>query len=290
MDVFTDDQKRACIAIQLSGLLPRQFWQCTEVLQDPSRFLGRDVSYYTALGLSQRVGCRLASPDWEKVDQSWMWALQSDCHFLCYGDKSYPKALHCMVDRPLALYAKGDLSLLSKPLLAMVGSRNCSEYGSLTARRYAYALAADYGIVSGLALGIDAQCHLGCLDRGGETIAVLGLDVATVYPKRHRQLYANIEQHGLLLSEMPIGSPYHVSLFPRRNRIITGLSLAVVVVEARKKSGALLSALFALEQGKEVYAIPGQVDSPQAQGCHWLIQQGAFCVAEVADIRLNLGG
>ncbi len=217
-------------------------------------------------------------------DLKWLHA-SSDHHLLTWDSPEYPALLKEIADPPPVLYAKGQLSCLEPAKLAMVGTRNPSPQGSENAFYFAKELA-GYGmvIVSGLALGIDAQAHKGCLAADGQTIAVLGTGLDCIYPYRHQELAHKISEKGLLLSEFPLKSPPTAGHFPRRNRIISGLSLSTLVVEAAIKSGSLITARMALEQNRDVLAIPGSIHNPLARGCHYLLQQGAKLVVTVKDI------
>lgn len=202
---------------------------------------------------------------------------------------AFPPALRDIPDSPVLLYCRGGLDWLDLPAVAIIGSRAASDYG----RRIAAALAADLAaagmiIVSGAAYGIDAAAHRGALTSGGGTIAVLGCGVDVPYPRAHAELLASIAANGLVLSEYPLGTRPEAFRFPVRNRIISGLARAVVVVEATEKSGSLITARLALDQGREVFAVPGRVDSPKSVGTHRLIQQGAHLVLNAADILEEL--
>jgi DNA processing protein len=217
-------------------------------------------------------------------DLNWLNAVE-DNHLLTWDSPHYPLLLKEISDPPIVLYAKGQLSSLEQLKLAVIGSRNPSVTGSENAKFFAKALAA-YGItiVSGLALGIDSQAHLGCLEANGSTIAVLGTGIDFVYPRRNVRLAEQITQNGLLLSEFPLKSPPIAGHFPRRNRIISGLSLCTLVVEAAMKSGSLITARMALEQNRDVLAIPSSIHNPLGRGCHYLVQQGAKLVTSVKDV------
>lgn len=202
----------------------------------------------------------------------------------------YPSALLSLPDKPVVLYCQGDLSCLNQPSLAIVGARSATEYG----KRVASALAAELAgqgitVVSGAAFGIDASAHRGTLAANGRTIAVLGCGVDVVYPPSHAQLLDAIGARGLVLSEYPLGTQPEGFRFPARNRIISGLVDGVIVVEATEKSGSLITAALALEQGRDVFAVPGRIDSPKSAGTHRLIQQGACLVQTVNDILEALG-
>ncbi|KAA1174493.1 DNA-protecting protein DprA [Marinobacter salinexigens] len=219
----------------------------------------------------------------------------SDCERLGIGiitwpDRRYPEALRHVHDAPLVLYTRGDQSLIQLDQIGMVGSRNATRAGLDHARRFAAELSSrDLLVTSGLALGIDGAAHAGALDSGYPTVAVIGCGLDRIYPAQHQRLGERVIEHGLLVSEYPPGTPARASHFPQRNRIISGLSRGVLVVEAGLKSGSLITARMALEQGREVFAIPGSVHSPVARGCHHLIKQGARLVETVDDILEELG-
>ena len=224
-----------------------------------------------------------------EVDLAWEQASPTH-HLLTWDDPAYPALLREIHDPPIVLYASGQLSCFAHPTLAMIGTRNPSYSGREIARQFASKLATlPVTIVSGLALGIDAEAHASCVEAQGCTIAVLGSGINRIYPYRHRGLAEKIKEKGLIISELTLGTPPSAGHFPRRNRIISGLSLATLVVEAAIKSGSLITARLALEQNREVMAIPGAINNPQASGCHYLLQQGAKLITSVADIVEELG-
>jgi DNA processing protein len=207
------------------------------------------------------------------------------------ADPEFPRAVSEIADPPALLYVKGRLELLQRPSLAIVGSRNASAQGAENAESFARALS-DGGltIASGMALGIDAAAHRGGLAGSSSSVAVVGTGLDIVYPARNRALAHELAERGVLISEFPLGTPPLPANFPRRNRLISGLALGCLVVEAAVGSGSLITARGALEQGREVFAIPGSIHSPLAKGCHALIKQGAKLVESAADVleELNL--
>lgn len=231
-----------------------------------------------------------------QLEKTWQWLQEAlpgtQRTVLTLGDARYPQALLDIPDPPLMLYAMGrlDLPLHSTHCLAVVGSRNPTPQGALNARQLACALAqAGVTIVSGLALGIDGAAHQGALDGGAgadalATVAVVGTGLDRVYPRQHHALAHAVTQHGWLVSEYPLGTPPLAANFPRRNRLIAGLSQSTLVVEAALKSGSLITARLAAEQGKEVFALPGSIHAPQARGCHALIRDGAQLVESAQDV------
>ena len=209
---------------------------------------------------------------------------------ICHQDPEYPDPLRVIDDFPVLLFFRGNIDILARPMVALVGSRKASSYGLESGRRLAAELAGNgIAVVSGVAAGIDGAVHRGALSEGGLTIGVLGCGLDVIYPRNHGKLYAQIAGQGLLLSEYPCGTRPDGFRFPARNRIISGLSLAVVVVEATLKSGSLITARLALDQGREVFAVPGRIDSPTSAGTHHLLRQGALLVESGEDIIAELG-
>ena len=200
-------------------------------------------------------------------------------------DRDYPELLKSIPDAPMVLYIKGKLDCLLGLNIAVIGSRKASSYGLLTAERISRQLASlGVTIISGMARGIDSTAHRGALDAGGRTVAVLGSGVLNIYPPENASLAKKISNNGALISEFPLKRAPLRENFPRRNRIVSGLSKGVVVVEAAKRSGALITADLALDQGRDVFAIPGEVDSPTSYGTNYLIKQGAKLVDSAEDI------
>jgi DNA processing protein len=213
------------------------------------------------------------------------WSEQPACRVLTLNDSSYPLLLKEIGDAPLLLYVRGQVELLSQPQLAIVGTRNPTYAGRDSAEQFAGVLAqAGLVITSGLALGIDTASHRGALMANAPTIAVLGTGLDYIYPAANKSLARQIAQAGVLVSEFPPLMPPISTNFPRRNRIISGLSLGVVVIEAALRSGSLITARCAAEQGREVFAVPGSIHNPLARGCHKLIRQGAKLIETAADI------
>ena len=221
----------------------------------------------------------------QKIENTLDWLSQDGHSLTTFADAQYPQLLLQIPDPPPMLYALGDASHLNRPALAIVGSRNATPQGLANARSFAKA-ASNSGltVVSGLALGIDTAAHRGALDGSGSTVAVLGCGVDIDYPRSNAALAREITQHGAIVSEFALGTPPLTSNFPRRNRIISGLTQGCLVVEAALASGSLITARLAAEHGREVFAIPGSIHSPLARGCHALIRQGAKLVETAADI------
>ena len=220
------------------------------------------------------------------------WLDRPDTHLLTPADVGYPALLREIAGPPPQLFVRGSLEALSLPQLAIVGSRNATPAGTETAHDFASHLArGGFCVTSGLAEGIDAAAHRGALHAGGRTIAVCGTGPDIVYPRRHERLADDIVANGgAIVSEFAPGTPVFRSNFPRRNRLISGLSVGTLVVEAGVRSGALITARHAMEQGREVFAIPGSIHNPVARGCHLLIRNGAKLVETATDIVEELGG
>nr|WP_157282201.1 DNA-processing protein DprA [Pelomonas sp. Root1237] len=226
----------------------------------------------------------------ELIDKAQAWLAEPGHDLLVLGDADYPPRLLATADPPLLLWLQGRRELLGAPSIAIVGSRNPTAQGGDNARAFARALArGGYTIVSGLALGVDAAAHEGALDADGATIAVVGTGLDQVYPRRNEKLAARLlAGGGLIVSEYSLGTPVLPANFPRRNRIIAGLAQGCLVVEAAVQSGSLITARQAVEAGREVFAIPGSIHSPQARGCHALIRQGAKLVESAQDVLEEL--
>jgi DNA processing protein len=228
--------------------------------------------------------------NWHDAEKDLQWLNESAHHLVILGEENYPKALAAIANPPPFLFVKGNVAVLNQKQIAIVGSRNPTHYGIKTTQLFAHGFAsAGLTVTSGLALGIDAIAHETVLEVLGKTIAILAVGLDQVYPKRHQTLAENIlQQEGALVSEFGIGIKPVAENFPRRNRIISGLSLGVLVTEATVKSGSLITARYALEQGREVFAVPGSIFQTLSQGCHALIKQGAICVEKVADVLAEL--
>lgn len=235
----------------------------------------------------------------QRQEAAWRWlqgqddalpALKGPRHVVPWGSPEYPKLLATLPDPPLMLYVTGSLIAWHRPSVAVVGSRNPTAQGLDHAKAFAAALSrAGWGVISGLALGIDGAAHEGALAALGATVAVMGTGPDRIYPRRHHALARHIiESAGALVSEFPPGSPVGHENFPLRNRIIAGLTLGTLVVEAAVESGSLITAKLAIDAGREVFAIPGSIHSPQSKGCHALIRQGAKLVETAADILEEL--
>ena len=276
---------------KIDGLDCQTFCQLLKTFGSPSEIYRKKFKELRVM-VSEKIALEIAlGVDQADLQDTLNWLAKANNHIVTLADPDYPKALLEIADPPPLLYAKGNIALLNKLSIAIVGSRNASVQGEKNAEAFAQGLA-EHGlcIVSGLALGIDGAAHRGALKAKGDTIAVVGTGLDMVYPAQHRDLAHQIASSGLIISEFPLGTLSKPQNFPRRNRLISGLSLGCLVVEANLKSGSQITARLSAEQGREVFAIPGSIHSPLAKGCHQLIKQGAKLVDSLQDIveELNL--
>lgn len=285
---------------QIPGLGPvslKQLWQrfgsAEAILAAPRQCLtelGLRRSVIDALMASAAHTASTATLSSKTIETNELWLADPQHHLLTLEDPSYPEVLRQIADPPPLLYLLGDAELLNMPQIALVGSRNATAQGLENSYAYSRYLS-ERGLIpnSGLALGIDAAAHAGGLDGLGLTVAVLGTGIDRIYPARHQGLAKQIvKQGGVLVSELGLGTPPMAQNFPKRNRIISALSLGVLVVEAALKSGSLITARQAMEQGKEVFALPGSIHNPLSKGCHSLIRQGALLVDSAEQILEEL--
>ena len=243
----------------------------------------------SALAIKPSVINALINKTKPDISADLKWKLEDNHHIITLFDEAYPAQLKQLPDAPPILYVRGDPDYLKQPQLAVVGTRNPTAVGRKTAREFASHLSnAGITITSGLASGIDGASHEGALQGLAGTIAVVAHGLDIVYPAQHQKLAQRITEHGAVISEMPVGTQPQRGLFPRRNRLISALALGTLVVEAAFKSGSLITAKYALEQNREVFAIPGSIHNPMARGCHQLIRQGAKLVETAGDILEEL--
>ena len=288
---ITEDELRARLQIwRAAGIGPASINRLLNHFGSAVAALDASDSEMAKAGLKPDIiqNLRAVPAEAALADLEWLHRAQHR-HILVPEDTLYPKQLRDVKAAPPILFVAGNPELLNEPQLAMVGSRTPTHYGKDNAQAFAQYLA-KHGITvtSGLALGIDAVSHQGALDAGGHTIAVIATGLDIMYPAKNRSLAEHIVEQGVIVSEFPIGVKPQAQNFPRRNRIISGLSLGTLVVEAALQSGSLVTAQHALEQGREVFAIPGSIHSPLAHGCHRLIRQGAKLVETAADILEEL--
>jgi len=240
-------------------------------------------------GIGEKIAQKIHSLNKDDIDKELILARKLDIKILTLDDKDYPENLKNIYDPPIVLYVKGELKEEDKYSIGIVGSRRASFYGLAKSEEFAFALAdKGFTIISGMARGIDSSSHRGALKRGGRTIAVIGSGFKHIYPVENQKLAEEISRSGAVISEFPIDTLPLKQNFPRRNRVISGLSLGLLVVEAARNSGALITADFALEQGRDVFALPGKVDSHTSFGTNELIKQGAKLVSCVDDILEEL--
>ena len=275
-----------------SGIGPATFNQLFEHFQKPDTlFNSPQALKQLDLAPARRLAVQQAiqEPDWQAVEQALRWSEAPENHILLLTQAEYPELLKQIHAPPPLLFVKGQLNVLNDIQLAMVGSRNPSVDGHETAWQFAHHLArSGMVITSGMALGIDAQSHYGALEANGKSIAVAGTGLDRIYPARHKKLAWQLIEQGAIISEYPLGTGPMKHNFPQRNRIISGLSVGTLVVEAALKSGSLITAQTALEQAREVFAIPGSIHNPLTRGCHQLIKSGAKLVETAEDILEEL--
>ena len=273
----------------ISGLGDGSLRKLLKTFGLPANIFAAPVSELTTVVKREIARAIAEGPDLEALKPTREWLEQPENHFVTLADSTYPQSLLDLPDAPAMLYVKGRLELLNATSMAIVGSRNATPQGEENAEAFAEVFSqAGISVISGLALGIDAAAHRGGLRGDASTIAVVGTGLDTVYPARNKTLAHQIARHGALVSEFPLGTPPNRENFPRRNRIISGLSRGVLVVEAALSSGSLITARLAAEQGRDVFAIPGSIHSPFSKGCHSLIKQGAKLVESAQDVLEEL--
>lgn len=272
-----------------SGLSPATMIDLVHKLSSTEAIFNASTSQLLGNGLNAKQIQQLQQQPIDEVTRDLAWLSKASHGILFFDDAAYPAPLLTLSEPPFALFYIGDIDYLKQPQLAMVGSRNATKVGLQTATDFASHLSnAGITITSGLAHGIDAASHKGALDGIAGSIAVVANGLHNIYPKANTQLAAAIAGDGCIISESAVGTEPHKYLFPRRNRIISGLSLGTLVVEAALKSGSLITSRHAMEQGKEVFAIPGSIHNPLSRGCHQLIKSGAKLVESASDILEEL--
>ncbi len=273
----------------ITGIGGATFHTLIQTFGSAEAALNASLGQLSALPIKADAISALGNRQHPKIDADLNWATEKDHHIITLLDDRYPSQLKDLSDAPPVLYVRGDPDYLLQPQLAMVGTRNPTAAGRNTAKEFAHHLS-DVGITitSGLASGIDGASHEGALQGLAGSIAVVAHGLDIVYPAQHQRLAQEISENGAVVSEMPIGTQLQRGMFPRRNRLISALSLGTLVVEAAQKSGSLITARFALEQNREVFAIPGSIHNPMARGCHQLIRQGAKLVESADDILEDL--
>ena len=282
-----DSRAEAWVALQVAGVAPRALLEMLRTFGSPEAVLGATPAQRRAAVASASPAKSLAiAPDPERVAHTLRWLADTpDASLVAWDDADYPAALLEIADPPPVFYCRGRRELLSRPALAIVGSRNATPQGCADAEAFARTLAAGgLAIVSGRALGSDAAAHRGAVGEPGGSIAVIGTGPDRIYPARNRNLAHELAARGAIVSDFAPGTPPLATNFPRRNRLISGLSRGVLVVEAALASGSLITARLAAEQGREVFALPGSIHSPLSKGCHRLIRDGAKLVETAQDI------
>lgn len=274
---------------RVKGVGVKNYFTLLNAFGTPASTFKASLSDLKEAGVTTAIANAIKSFDYSQVDQDLTWLERDGCHVMCWCDEDYPVLLREIPDPPPVLFIRGDRTALSALQIAMVGTRNPSPMALKTAHAFAKSFA-TFGltVTSGLALGIDQASHRGALDAKGITIAVAATGLDRIYPASHKPLAEQIIITGAIVSEFPIGTQAKPGYFPRRNRIISGLSLGVLVVEAAIKSGTLVTARLAMEQGREVFAIPGSIHNPLSKGCHHLIRQGAKLVETAEDVLEDL--
>ncbi|MGB7905059.1 MAG: DNA-processing protein DprA [Steroidobacteraceae bacterium] len=286
-----DDQKRWLALAQAPGLLAGQLQDWLAQGASPIDLTRESQAALASIGLGKAAIQALLQPDGAAIDDDLGWLHAAANRWLVtWGSANYPPLLAQIPDAPLVLYVEGDPMALCLPQLAIVGTRNPTALGRDTATQFALHLAqAGLAVTSGLALGIDAAAHRGALHAGARTIAVVGRGLDAIYPRENESLALEIVgRQGALVTDLPIGTPPLKQNFPRRNRILSGLAVGTLVVEAALRSGSLITARLAADHGREVFAIPGSIHNPMVRGCHRLLRQGARLVESVDDIFAEL--
>ena len=283
-------QQNWLVALRAPGLGGQRLRRLLQAFGNLDALFSATDARLAAAGLGQETINALRAPDEALLERDLAWLAGADHHLLTIDAEAYPSLLRNIPGAPAALWVAGDVDRLWQPQVAIVGSRNPTAGGLEHAQAFSAELARlGFTITSGLAAGIDVAAHRAALDTpGGSTIAVLGTGPDVHYPARNAEVSRRIERHGALVSEFPPGTTAHASHFPSRNRIISGLALGVLVVEAGIQSGSLITARLAAEQGREVFALPGSLHNPLAKGCHLLIKQGARLVESTADMLSEL--
>jgi len=275
--------------LHTAGVGPATFHTLLETFGSVEAALNASSKQLSGLAIKAETISALRSQEKPDVEADLNWSEENNHHIITLLDERYPTQLKDLLDAPPLLYVRGDPDYLLQPQLAMVGTRNPTAAGRSTAKEFARHLSnVGITITSGLASGIDGASHEGALHGLAGSIAVVAHGLDIVYPAQHQKLAQAISENGAVVSEMPIGTQPLRGLFPRRNRLISALSLGTLVVEAAHKSGSLITARFALEQNREVFAIPGSIHNPMARGCHQLIRQGAKLVESADDILEEL--
>lgn len=280
------EKSALCALHSIKGLGNRSLWHIKSTLGSFELCLRAESDQLKTINLSPEVINEILNIR-QKAEQQKQWQIIREKGFdaISFEDESYPRLLRNISNPPYILYAKGDITLADNLCLAVVGSRTATTYGKMAARKFGLELVQNNTVVvSGMARGIDTEAQLGALEGNGHTIAVLGSGLDVIYPRENTKMFNQICETGLVFSEYPLGTAPEPGNFPARNRIISGLSRGVIVIEAMEKSGALITVDFALEQGRDVFAVPGPINSKTSVGTNNLIKQGAKLVTSVEDV------
>ncbi len=275
--------------LKVPGIGVRKFYKILKIFEEPYKVFNSNTQKLRNSGIFNNKSLDfIATINQDIVLNDIKWQQQKDCYIITLIDENYPDKLKQIIDPPPVLYIRGNLSLINKRQLAIVGSRNPTTTGTDIAYNFAKQLSSSIIITSGMAVGIDSSAHLGALSANNPTIAVCGTGLDRIYPASSKNIAKQIAISGALISELPIGTPPMANNFPKRNRIITGLSDALLVVEASIKSGSMISAKTALEQNRDIFAIPGSIKNPLTAGTHQLIKDGAMLTDNITDITTSL--
>ncbi|MDF1827957.1 MAG: DNA-processing protein DprA [Legionellaceae bacterium] len=284
-----NNQHALLVLNRLPHVGPRTIAKLLRRWPEPQNIFNLSLTELLHAGVPERLANILLQANIKLIDRDLRWQDKANHTLLTWFDAAYPALLKEIPDAPPVLYALGDMTSLKGTKLAMVGTRTPTITGAETAWQFARDLGEQgVTIVSGLARGVDGEAHRGCLAGQGRTIAVLGTGIDCNYPRQHAKLKEEIQEKGLVLSEFPLGTPPAAGHFPRRNRIISGLSGATLVIECSLNSGSLITAHLALEQNRNVMALPGSIHNPEAKGCHALLQQGAALVTSPQEVLQEL--
>ena len=288
--VTSQDLVSWLVLIRSPGLSPITIKKLLYEFGSPNQLVNADRDLLVEKGLKPQSITYFQHPDWKKIESDLVWLDKSGNHFISCIDKHYPQLLRNIPDPPTGLFVSGDVEIMNQPQIAIIGTRKPTPGGKRVAIEFAYRLGnCGITVTSGLAVGIDTAAHQGALASDRPTIAVLANGLDMVYPRSNRELAEKICEEGALISEFPVFTNPIPANFPRRNRIISGLAVGTLVVEAAIKSGSLITARLAMEQGREVFAVPGSIFNPVSCGCHALISDGAKLTSNIEDIFEEIG-
>ena len=272
------------LAINMSHIQPLQYRKIIQSVGNPKKLLTQSDDFYHHHNIHPSIANKLKSPDDKNIQSTLRWLQQHDCTLISDQCEDYPQQLKQLPCAPPLIYVMGDSQHLRKKHVAIVGSRNTSYYGINTTRILTQSIANHgYSIVSGLAIGVDTIAHKTCLESTQSTTAIIGLGLDNITPVCNRQLAKKIAEQGCIITEMPPKTGYQKQCFPRRNRLISALSIATLIPEASQASGTMITAQYSIDLHRPVMAVPGRIDQPQAAGCHQLIQTGAHLVTHAQD-------